>query len=116
VRVFIDLSKAFDTINHSLLLSKSFNCGIRGPAYQWLKSYLSNRQQFVQINGQKSELKDIICGVPQGSVLGPLLFILFINYYSLLQFLMFADDTNIFYSGNNLSEITENISLENGKN
>jgi len=116
VRVFIDLSKALDTINHSLLLSKSFNCGIRGPAYQWLKSYLSNRQQFVQINGQKSELKDIICGVPQGSVLGPLLFILFINdlceVSKVLQFLMFADDTNIFYSGNNLSEIIENISLE----
>lgn len=119
VGVFIDLSKAFDTINHSLLLSKSYNYGIRGPAHQWLKSYLNNRQQFVQINGQRSDLKDIICGVPQGSVLGPLLFLLFINdlceVSKVLHFLMFADDTNFFYSGNNLSEITENINSEMGK-
>ena len=56
VGVFIDFSKAFDTINHSLLLSKSYNYGIRGLAHQWLKSYLNNRQQFVRINGQRSEL------------------------------------------------------------
>ena len=77
--VFIDLKKAFDTIDHVILLSKLHDYGFRGPIVSVLHSFLSNRKQFVQIGNQMSSLKCIQCGVPQGSVLGPLLFILYVN-------------------------------------
>ena len=77
--LFIDLRKAFDTVNHEILLLKLEHYGIRGITVDWFKSYLSNRKQFVYINGISSSLEDISCGVPQGSVLGPLLFLLYIN-------------------------------------
>ena len=72
IGVFIDLQKAFDTVDHQLLCTKLEFYGIRGVAYQWIKSYLSNRTQYVSYEGHKSELLPIQCGVPQGSILGPL--------------------------------------------
>ena len=94
--MFLDLKKAFDTVNFEILLGKMKNYGFRGVPLEWFKNYLTNRKQFVFINGVKSEEKTLHCGVPQGSVLGPLLFLLYINdlpkatnFFSLL----FADDT-----------------------
>ena len=77
--VFIDLKKAFDTVNHQILLKKLEHYGIRGIPLDWFKSYLSNRKQYVSVSGNTSETLEMTCGVPQGSVLGPLLFLIYIN-------------------------------------
>ena len=97
--IFLDFSKAFDTICHDILLKKLDHMGFRGPIYQWIKSFLSNRKQFVNIGESSSEILDIKMGVPQGSTLGPLLFILYINDMSNslddLSIVHFADDSTI---------------------
>ena len=77
--VFIDLQKAFDTVNHSILLQKMEHYGIRGTALNWFTSYLSERQQYVSVNGNTSDQLEISCGVPQRSALGPLLSLIYIN-------------------------------------
>ena len=92
----MDLRKAFDTVSHQILLQKLLHYGIRGPAYCLIESYLSNRQQFVSINNSASSLKSISIGVPQGSILGPLLFLVYVNdltYAAFCQPRLFADDT-----------------------
>ena len=95
--VFVDLQKAFDTVDHKILLAKLNHYGIRGVSNDWFKSYLSNRSQYVSINGYDSGLATINCCVPQGSVLGPLLFLLYINDLNqAIKFWKvhhFADDT-----------------------
>ena len=77
--VFIDLQKAFDTVDHSILLTKLKHYGIKGIANDWFKSYLTGRSQYTSVNGFDSEHRDMNYGVPQGSVLGPLLFLIYIN-------------------------------------
>ena len=116
--IFIDLRKAFDTVNHDILLRKLDHYGIRGSILNWFKSYLTNRKQYVDINGETSKIKEISCSVPQGSVLGPLLFLLYINDLpntKVLDFYLFADDTNIYYESNSLQDLEKKINTELGK-
>ena len=107
--LFIDLQKAFDTVDHSILLHKLYNYGVRGIMYNWIENYLFDRYQYTCINQIKSDLRQISCGVPQGSVLGPLLFLIYINdiYRATVDAKpkIFADDTNVFVIGKSLKEI-----------
>ena len=116
VGILLDFSKAFDTINHDILLHKLSNYGIRGKALGWFRSYLSDRKQFVFIDGHTSELQHVNCGVPQGSLLGPLLFIIYINDFyrssDIASFILFADDTNLFFSHSNPNTLVEIVNSE----
>ena len=104
--IFLDLSKAFDTVNHSILLQKLEFYGIRGLALDWINSYLNDRKQFVAVGSTLSELLNISCGVPQASVLGPFFFLLYMNDISnstrILDTCLFADDSNFFYANKSL--------------
>ena len=106
--VFIDLKKAFDTFDYQLLCRKLKLYGIHGIAHNWITSYLDNRSQFVSIHGYSLDIQKIKCGVPQGSIL----FILYVNdicnVSKLVKFILFADDTNMFCSANDVEQL-ENI-------
>ena len=106
ISVFMDLSKAFDVINHKILETKLYHYGFRGKFLEFLLSFVKDRKYFVHINGQNSETKTVNIGVPQGSTLGPLLFLLYINDMvlccALLFLSQFADDSTVTYSDENL--------------
>ena len=110
--VFIDLQKAFDSVDHVILLSKLNHYGVKGVSYQWFKSYLTGKQQYTTIAHLKSDLRSINYGVPQGSVLGPVLFLLYVN--DLNQAIVhskihhFADDTNFLYASHSLKNKQNN--------
>ena len=114
--IFIDFQKAFDTVDHNILVNKLSYYGIRGKANDWFRSYLSGRKQFVSINGFDSDLKDICCGVPQGSVLGPLLFLIYINdLYSSIKSCKvhhFADDTNLLHFSDSVKTLNKVINQD----
>jgi hypothetical protein len=116
IGIFIDLSKAFDTLNHCILLDKLFSYGIRGIAHKWFTSYLQNRSQFTEYLSSKSARGNVCCGVPQGSILGPLLFLLYMNdIVSVCQQctpILFADDTTLLYSNTNIDALTNIINDE----
>jgi len=106
--LYIDLKKAFDTVNHSILMTKLEHYGIRGHVHDWFKNYLAHRQQYVSVQGIDSSTKSIHTGVPQGSVLGPILFLLYVNDIANaiktdgVKVMLFADDTNVFITASNL--------------
>ena len=111
-----DLKKAFDTVNREILLKKLEKYGVIGSENAWFASYLCNRRQFCRVNGVSSGLDDINCGVPQGSCLGPLLFMIYINDlpFSLqsCQVTMYADDTTLSHSSKNITDLNENLNRD----
>lgn len=114
--VFIDLSKAFDSLDHNILIEKLKHVGIRGTPLQLFKSYLDSRSQAVYCNSSKSEFKLISKGVPQGSILGPILFLIYINDItrasSKFQFVIYADDTNLLLADKNINSLYTNLNNE----
>ena len=108
ISIFCDLSKAFDVISHNILLKKLNFYGIRGIVNTWFANYLSNRCQYVEMYGEKSDTKNISCGLPQGSILGPLLYLLYVNDIpnsTSGHILSFADDTSLFISDSNITNL-----------
>ena len=111
--VFLDLSKAFDSINHVYLIEKLENIGIDGNVRTWIINYLRNRKQSVRLEGVFSEKQNVECGVPQGSVIGPMLFLIYVNDIISLNLkskvLLFADDTVIYYRGKDLENVSRQV-------
>ena len=114
--VLLDLKKAFDTVDHKILLKKLYAYGIRSIFFKWFESYLSGKTQYVVFDGVQSETPRIDCGVPQGSILGPLLCILnmndICNVSKLMFTILYADGTCVLLRGTNLSKLIKLINSE----
>ena len=114
--LFVDLSKAFDTISHSTLLAKLPTYGIHEVELDWFRDYLFNRHQQVFCEKERSNIFEVVCGVPQGSVLGPLLFTMFYNdlkdHLTSVKLIKFADDTVLYFSSDNFQIIENTLNLE----
>ena len=113
IAVFLDLKKAFDTVNHTILLNKMERMGFRGMVLEWFRSYLSGRRISVYANGTLSDERNVNIGLPQGAVCSPLLFLMYINDMSNvcsdLKCVQFADDTTLFLTGDNLPDLTQRV-------
>ena len=113
--IFIDLSKAFDTVDQEILTKKLELCGITGCNLRWFESYLSNRKQFITYGDKQTNIETITCGVPQNSILGHLLFLIFANdFHKVTKYLdpMFPDDTHLFYSHKNTITLFQIVNSE----
>ena len=114
--IFLDLRKAFDTVDHNILIKKLNSYGIVDRTGDWFESYLSNRAQFCTLNGNKSKQRTVTCGIPQGSWLGPLLFIIYLNHFqNSLQYSrtsIYADDINVTIASDDIQRMIDNASQE----
>ena len=114
--IFIDFAKAFDTVNHNILINKMHHYGIRGSILSWFKDYLKDRLQYTVFSGEKSSTTTVNLGVPQGSVLGPILFLIYINDISYLfseaKSILFADDITLYLTGPNQNQIVQDANHE----
>ena len=119
LEVFIDLSKAFDTVDDNILINKLNSYCIKINSLKWSSSYFLNRKRFIQAGGIYTSNLDIICGVPQGSIIGPLLFIIYVNdlcnVSKIFEPIIFADDTNLFFSHKSIKELFHTANLELNK-
>ena len=113
ITIFMDLSKAFDTLNHDILIYKQKSYGLSEAALKLMQSYLTNRKQYVEINNTQSTKNDITVGVPQCSILGPLLFIIYMNDIihssTVFRFIIFADDTTLYTTLNTQEDINVTV-------